>query len=185
MGVAAARQHGATLIELVATIAVLSVAVAGLILAVASVTGRSADPMLQVQASAIAQAHLEEVLLKSFCDPDYDADGDPATPLDCPSDCTAPVCGACRGFGAGTEASRDLYDDICDYDGLATAGAFDQTGAPIAGLGAYAVRIDVVDAGATLDALDGGAGQTARIDVTVSHPAMERPVQLSAYRANF
>ncbi|MCC7412156.1 MAG: type II secretion system protein [Gammaproteobacteria bacterium] len=179
------RLRGVTLIELIVSIVVLSVAITGIVLAVVSVTQRSADPMVQEQASAIAQAYLEEVMLRPFCDPDLDVDTDPATPLACPIDCTGPVCGACRGAGAGTEAARPLYDDICDYDGLATSGAFDQTGAALPGLGGYQVTVEVVDSGVSLDGLAADSGQAALINVTVSHPALDIPVTLSAYKANY
>ncbi|MGB5354159.1 MAG: type II secretion system protein, partial [Woeseia sp.] len=57
---------GATLIELLVSIVIVGVA-AGIILSlVATTTGASADPMLRHQASAIAEAYLEEILLKSF-----------------------------------------------------------------------------------------------------------------------
>ena len=179
------RARGTTLVELVVVIVVLSVAVGGLLIAVTDTTRTSANSMLIEQASAIAQAHLEEVLLASFCDPDYDADANPATPLACPADCTAPVCGSCRGGGATTEASRDLYDDVCDYAGLSTSGTFDRTGAAIAGLALYDVSIAIDDSGATLDSLTGAAGQTVSVTVTVTHPNLPHPVVMSGYRANY
>lgn len=185
MNVPAMRARGTTLVELVVVIVILSVTVGGVLLAVTDITRRSSDPLLLEQASAIAQAHLEEVLLAGFCDPDYDADASPATPLDCRADCTGPVCGSCRGSGATTEAGRALYDDVCDYDGLATSGVFDQTGTASPGLALYDVSIAVDDAGATLDTLSGAAGQSARVTVTVTHPDLPHPVVMSGYRANY
>ncbi len=181
----AGRQRGVTLIELVVSIVVAGIAVGALTLVLAVTGGRSADPMILEQASAIAQAHLAEVTLKSFCDPDYDADADPGTPLDCPADCGGPVCSACRGAGAVTEAARPLYDDVCDYDGLSSAGVFDQTGAVVPGLDLYAVTVQVLDSGVALDTLTADSGRSARIDVSVTHPALPVPVTLSAWRANF
>lgn len=181
-----AAQRGVTLIETVASIVIIAIAVSALTFLVSDATRRSADPMIQEQAGAIARAYLEEITLKRFCDPDFDNDGDPATPLDCPAQCTAPACGLCGGPGAGLqEPARALFDDVCDYDGLADSGARDQTGAALPALGAYGVAVQVRDSGVSLDALDGGAGEVVRIDVTVSHPAMPVPVALSGYRANF
>ena len=184
------KQAGATIIELVVTIVVVSIVVITLMVLTSQSIGRSVDPMLQEQASAIAQAYLEEITQKSFCDPDFDVDSDPATPLACPADCTSSVCGAtCRNgaLGSATEASRDLYDDVCDYDGLSDAGAIDQTGPPpVSGLEQYVVSVDIVDDGsASLNGLIGSAGEAARIDVTVSHPAMPDNVQMSGFRANY
>ncbi|MBI2970390.1 MAG: pilus assembly protein MshD [Gammaproteobacteria bacterium] len=181
-------QGGATLVELVVTIVVASIAVITLLVITSQATQRSVDPMIQEQASAVAQAYLEEILQKGFCDPDFDVDSDPATPLDCPAQCTGPVCqaGGCRHSGSTQEGSRDLYDDICDYDGLSDSGAIDQAGTAVAGLGQYGISVNVVDDGtATLNGLAGSNGETALIDVTVTHPAMQDDVRLSGFRANY
>ena len=188
------RQRGLTLIELVTSMTIVAVAAAGLILLMRATVGQSADPMIEQQANAIAQAYLEEASMKSFCDPDFDADADPATPLDCPVDCALSVCdpGGCRiaGQGSVNEGARALYDDVCDYDGLSDAGAVDQTGAALAGLGTYDVTVVVDDAGVTLGApglsdLDSDVGQVVRINVRVAHPSMDSDVVMSAYKANF
>jgi MSHA pilin protein MshD len=64
------RQAGFTLIELIIFIVVVGVGLAG-ILAVFNVSvASSADPMVHKQASALADSILEEILLKSYDDPD-------------------------------------------------------------------------------------------------------------------
>ena len=183
-------QRGATIIELVVTIVVVSILVVTLMVLSSQSVGRSVDPMIQEQASAVAQAYLEEITQKSFCDPDFDVDSNPATPLNCPADCTSSICGGtCRNpaLGSDIEAGRSLYDDICDYDGLNDTGAIDQTGPPpVSGLEQYSISVDIVDdATAVLNGLTGNAGQAARIDVTVSHPAMPDDVRMSGFRANY
>lgn len=108
-------QRGVTLIELLVSIVVVGVA-SGIILGLlATTTGASADPMLRHQASAIAEAYLEEILLKSFDDPD----------------------------GIDGEASRADYDDLDDYAGLLDVGARDQFGNVIAALADYTVSVNV------------------------------------------
>ncbi|MGB5246543.1 MAG: type II secretion system protein [Woeseia sp.] len=107
---------GATLIELLVSIVIVGVA-AGIILSlVATTTGASADPMLRHQASAIAEAYLEEILLKSFDDPD----------------------------GVDGEGSRAAFDDLDDYDGLVDVGARDQFGNAIPALADYTVSVSVL-----------------------------------------
>jgi MSHA pilin protein MshD len=188
------RQSGLTLIELVTSMTIVAVATAGLILLMQATAGQSADPMIEQQANAIAQAYLEEAGMRSFCDPDFDADANPATPLDCPVDCVLSACdpGGCRiaGQGSVNEGARALYDDVCDYDGLSDSGAVDQTGAALPGLGAYEVTMGVDDAGVTLGApgltdLDSDVGQVVRINVRVSHPSMDSDVVMSVYKGNF
>ena len=173
------RQCGLTLIELVASIVIVAITVFGLTLVVSGVVGRSGDPLAEQQANSLAQAYLEEVLLASFCDPDPG--------IDCPTACLTSACSVCGGPAAGfQEASRNLYDDICDYDGLTDNGATDRGGNPITGLARYSIRVDVVDSGVTLGnpPLDSDSGQVVRVDVTVAHPALDSNINLSGFRAN-
>jgi MSHA pilin protein MshD len=136
---------------------VVSIALTGTMLVVDTTTQRSSDPMLERQAISIAESYLEEILQKSYTDPD---DG---------ALCPAP------------EVSRALYDNICDYDGLDETGARDQNGGAVTGLEAYRIEI-AVDQAATLGGLS-GSSDLLRIDVSVSDP-LGRPVRLAGYRTN-
>jgi MSHA pilin protein MshD len=152
---------GVTLIELTVSIMVIAIAVSGTLLLVSTATRHSADPMVERQALAIADAYLEEILLRAFYDPDLGVGG-----------------GSCPA----AEASRPLFDNVCDYDGLDDSGARDQDGNAIAGLGAYRVRVNV-DTTATLNTLS-GASDVLRTDVRVTHPN-QIDLSLSGYRARF
>jgi len=177
------RARGVSLLELVLTIVVVGVVGGGTLLALHQVTARSADPELRSQANAVARAYLEEVLLRSFCDPDFDPDGDPSTA--CPVECTVSACSACGGTGPLLEGSRALFDDVCDYDGLADDGAVDQTGTAIPGLETFNVRVTVDDA-AELNGLEGTSGEVVLIDVEVTHAGNDNVrARLNGYRANF
>lgn len=175
-------ERGATLIELVTSIVIVSIAVFGLILAIAGVAGTSSDPLAERQGTAIAHSYLEEVLLAGFCDPNFILPGQT-----CKSQCTASACsaGACGGTGALKEASRDLYDDVCDYDGEGGAPE-DRNGIPLPGLGAYTVSVTVEDTGVSLGApaISSNAGEVLRVDVRVSHAALDSDIVLSAFKAN-
>lgn len=176
------RGRGATLIELIAAIVIIAIAVLGLTMVTSAVTGRSGDPLVEHQAAALAQAYLDEVVLTNFCDPEFLTAGQ-----SCRQQCTASACASgCGGSGALHEASRVLYDDVCDYDGLHDAGAHDRSGAPLAGLGAYEIDVAVHDTGSSLGAppLQAAAGEIVRVEVTVRHAALENDVVLSAFRAN-
>lgn len=106
-------QRGATLVELIVSIVIISIGLAGVMLVMDRTTRSSADPMIQYQAIAIAEAYLEEALLKEFTDPD--------------------------GLGGETRAT---YDDVNDYN-FTDIGARDQNGQAIAELGQYTVAIAV------------------------------------------
>jgi len=112
---AAKQQQGVTLVELLVSIVIVSIAASGVLGVLSMTTAASADPMIRHQAAAIAEAYLEEIMLKPIADPD----------------------------GVDGEAARTDYDDLDDYNGLADIGARDQFGAPIAGLGNYNVAVAV------------------------------------------
>jgi MSHA pilin protein MshD len=156
-----AGERGVTLVEMVISIAIIALVVSGTLLLVQKVALHSADPMIERQALAIAQAYLEEILLRPYWDP---------------------VLGSAGGACPAPPASRDLYDNVCDYQGVDDAGAVDQTGTAVAGLGAYRVRV-AVDTSAALGDLS-GPSDALRVDVRVTHPASVDLV-LSGFRARY
>lgn len=170
-------EDGFTLLELVLVVVILSVVGVGMLVLIHNTTKNSADPQFIQQANSIARSYLEEVLLRPFCDPDFVTNS-------CPADCTVGACGACTG----AEGGRSLFDDVCDYDGLSdTAGALDQTGSAVTGLGAFNVSVQVFDdGGADLNGLTGTTGQVVLVNINVTHDENESVnVSLSGYRTNF
>lgn len=147
------KQSGTTLIELVIAIVIISIASSAILTVFTTTVGSSADPMIRHQAVAIAEAYLEEIALRSFADPD----------------------------GVDGEASRDLYDDVDDYNGLVDAGAHDQFGNPLAGLEDYTVTV-AVTASSALPSI--ASTDLFLISVTITHAA-NIDFTVSAYRANF
>jgi MSHA pilin protein MshD len=153
-------QRGATLVELVITIVIISISVGAVIGTLSRMTAHSADPMIEAQAVAIAESYLEEIMLKSYLDP--------TTGTVCP----APVGG------------RSVYDNICDYNGLVDAGAHDQSGAAPPGLNLTAYTVSVaVNQAASLNNLS-GSGQVLRVDVRVTYGSLV-DITLSGYRTNY
>lgn len=122
------RQSGFSLIELIVFIVVVSVGIAGILMVMDVSVRSSADPMVRKQTVAAAESLLEEILLKSYDDPD-----------DTP---------------AVVEASRALYDDVSDYASYTTTGGMkDITNSAIAGLTNYNVS-SVTVAAPTLNGVD-------------------------------
>lgn len=62
----ASQCRGFTLIELIVSIVVLAIAVAGVVAALSAIAVRSANAMVSEQANSIASAYLNEVLQKPF-----------------------------------------------------------------------------------------------------------------------
>lgn len=162
------RVVGVTLVELVMYIMVVSVGVAG-ILSVMTYTARhSADPMVQQQALLVAEAYMQEILLKPFLDPD----GGTQT-------CPAP------------EANRGAFDNVCDYNGLNDAGARDQLNNAISGLEQYNVAVAVsggpgLSLGPAADLVANTASvRVLRVDVTVTHSQTPIDLILTGYRTSY
>ncbi len=153
------RLAGFSLIEVVIALVVLSVALTGTLSVMERTLRASADPMLLHQAIVIGETYLEEASLQPYIDPDLD----PVTGAVCPT----------------AEASRNLFDNVCDYNGLSDSGAEDQGGNAISGLDAYTIDV-TVDTAANLDTLS-GSGEVLRVDVRVRHPA-NIDVSISGYR---
>ena len=96
-----AGQRGVNLIELIISIVIISIACTGVLLVFAQTVRYSADPMIQTQALAIAEAYLDEILARPVTDPD--------------------------GTNAGE--TRATYDNVADYNGLSNTPPQDQSGA--------------------------------------------------------
>ena len=152
------RQSAFTLIEILVTIVVIGIAAVALLGVFTNLVRTSADPAIQQQATTIAEAYLEEILLRPFEDPQ----------------------GSESGSTEG-ETSRDQYDDVQDYNGLpANDPAANQFGTAIPELAQYRVTVTV-----GTESLNGIlANDSLRIDVVVTHPAIQ-PVTLSGFRTNY
>jgi MSHA pilin protein MshD len=164
------RRAGFTLVELVLAIAIVGVAVAAAMSVVVTLTRHSADPMTGQQAQLIAEAYLEEILLKRFYDPN-----------------TGTVCPA-------PEGTRGEYNNVCDYRNIAAQAPASQSGAAIAALAAYRVTVTVSPNPGTPTAAinlgplsnDYGAGliRVLRVDVEVTGPG-DTVARLTGYRTNY
>ncbi len=60
------RARGVSLVELIVAIVIIGVALAGVLMVFIRNTSSSADPLIWHQATAIAEAYLEEALTKNF-----------------------------------------------------------------------------------------------------------------------
>ncbi len=151
------REAAFTLIEIIVTLVVIAIAGVALVSVFTSTVRGSADPLIQQQATTIAEAYVEEILLRSFDDP--------------------------QGGESGTdegEAGRSEYDDVKDYRSLVAGPAADQLGNPIPALANYTVTVSVSN-----NAFNGiAAADALRIDVSVDHPAID-PILVSAYRTRY
>jgi len=112
------QQNGMTLVELVISIVIIGIAAAALFSAMASITARSADPMLRQQSLMLAEAYLEEILAQAYTGPSATA-----------------ACG------------RACFDDVSDYDGLNDKPPRDALDKELTQLAGYRVQVDVTAKG--------------------------------------
>ena len=149
------RQAGVNLLELIIAIVVISIATTGVLLVYAQVVRHSADPMIQQQALAVAEAYLDEILARPVTDPD--------------------------GTNAGE--TRATFDNIADYHGISDSpplnqnGSADWNGDAQPDLPGYTVTVAV----AANQNVNGVL--MAQVDVTVTYPPVVS-VTLPGYRAN-
>ena len=153
-------QKGLTLVELVIAIVVVSIAVTAVMGTMASIGGRSADPVVLLQAQAIADSYMDEISSKAFVYPD-----------------PGPIC---KAVPPGNRAD---YTAVCDYNSLPDTVVRNSAGVAIPELSAYSVAVAItVNAGAdfspaitTADAL--------KIEVTVTSP--NGPFSITGYRTRY
>ncbi len=151
------RQQGFTLIEIIVTIVVIGIAAVALLSVFTNLVRGSADPVIQQQATTIAEAYMEEIMLRAFEDPQVPETG-----------------------GAEPGESRSIYNDVQDYNSLGTTEVRDQNDNPIAALVDYDVTVTV-----TSDSLNTvPLGAAMRIDISVSHAAIGN-ILLTGYRTRY
>ena len=186
-------EHGVSLVELIVFIVIVGIAVAGVVGALSMATRASADPMIQKQALAIAEALLEEVQLQPFtyCDPDDPQAATAQSAAVGATGCTE--AGSVENLMAaettppyGPEdrlSATNPYDNVNDYNSLPTMlGITDLTGAAIPGLGGYTATVSV--ANQALAPVP--ASESLLITVTVTGPTgTNTKVVLDGYRMRY
>jgi MSHA pilin protein MshD len=111
------QQTGVTLVELILSMVIISIALTGILSVMNLTVSHSADPIVEHQAIAIAESYLEEISLQAFADP--------------------------NGTNAGE--TRATYDNVADYDGLINNGVRNQLDVSVSSLSSYNVSVAVVD----------------------------------------
>jgi MSHA pilin protein MshD len=176
------RQSGLTIIELIAFVVIVAVALVG-VLTVLNVTVKgSSDPVLRKQGLAVAEAILEEVQSQPFtwCDPD-DLNAPIAMSY---SACTSSENHVTTGINLTYEAGESRggtvpFDNVSDYNGLSTS-------ANIAGGGSapYAASVAVIPA--QLNGVgDAASASSAAVLITVTVVAGNDTIQLQGYRTRY
>ncbi|HEY0961436.1 MAG TPA: type II secretion system protein [Pseudomonadales bacterium] len=177
-------QGGFTLIEMVASIVILAIALVGVANMVSLGTGNSANTLLQTRAMALGESYLDEIMGRRFDERSAASGFDPCYGLD-PMD--PERCSAVLGPDPG-ESSRDRYDDVDDYNGFEEGdGATlleDVEGNEREGYENFHVAVAVRYAGDD-EVLGLDETDAKLITVTITTRDQEEGWEFSVYRANY
>jgi MSHA pilin protein MshD len=187
-----------TLIELILFMAIIAIALGGIITVMNLTSQRSADPVRRKQALIIAEGLLEEIELAkfSYCDP-VDPDAGDSDKVKSSADChTAPEA---WGQGGAEPVNARPYDNVNDYVAAAntlTAAFNDGSGNLVDANGnalkvsGYTAKVSI--APAALGPVDGAAGtaggasadtEVLRISVRVDYDGQS--LVLDGYRTRY
>ncbi|MBE9396833.1 type II secretion system protein [Pontibacterium sp. N1Y112] len=173
---------GFTLVELVITITVTSIALVAIIYGWSIAAKHSADVTWQARTAYIGQTYLEEILTKRF-DENSTSDGRLPCGVGVLGGDTMPACTSAANFGSDGEA-RANFDDVDDYHGLTEVplsllnNIFTGNNNPY---GNYSVAVAIAYDTTQINV----ASMVKRITVTVTPPGNLNPVVFSAYKGNY
>lgn len=173
------RQSGLTLIEVIAFIVIVSVGLTGILSVLNLTTRHSADPIVQKQSLAIAEALLTEIESKAFtwCDPDDSNAATASSVAGCAGDAPAE---------SGRVSNTAAWDQVSDYAGYAmNSGIVSPTDGVtvISGLESYSASVAISAVGTSFGLANDAVLQ---ITVTAQNAASGLPaVVLTGYRFRY
>ncbi len=166
-------QSGFTLIELVITIVVISIALAAMLGAFSSAMTHSADPMWRNKTIKLAQLYLDEILSKRF-DENSPVGGVPANATT-----------SCTSIGADVGEIRATYDDVDDFHNTTALAPVGASGSLHSSYDNYLITVEVA-----CDNADGAVNSNGtdihakRIKVSITPPGQSTMV-FYAYKGNY
>lgn len=184
------NQYGFSLVEMVVFIVIVTTAIAGVIGALAFMSGHSADPMARKQAIAIAESLMQEIqqMPFTFCDPD-DPNASTATGT---GDCTTSQA-SLTGPSPASESrysATNPFDNVADYSGFTMPGGGcagicrigDSTA--LTGLNNYSASVAIAQAGGVGTFAGMAADAVLQIVVTVNGPA-NTTIRLTGFKVRY
>lgn len=164
-----ANAKGFTLIELVISIVIVSIAMVALLNAFGVSVASNADPLLRSKSLSLAQIYLDEALSKYY-DHNTPVGGVPAV-----------VSPDCSGLGPESGESRVDYNDVDDFNGTNDKPPRKQNGV-LTDYDGYRVQVSVACVGADVGAASNN--QVKKILVTVTSPD-ETQIKIASYKGNY
>lgn len=172
-------QQGMTMIELVISIMIISVALVATVNGMMPALSHNADPLWRDKSIKLAQLYIDEVLSKKYDETSSTGGSDS---LSASSFINNPNC-ATLGPDAGE--NRNEYDDVDDYHGLSDTPPRLQSGISLSNYVGYSAAITVSCDGNTVASSGGTANDHAKkITVVISSPS-NQSMTFAVYRGNF
>jgi len=156
---------GFSLVEVIVLIVVIALAVPPIVMLLYETVSRGTDSRMQMIATSLATGLMEEILSKSFEDPQ----------------------GSSGSFGT-EEAGRANYDDVDDYDGLSVQPPRDSQGNALSDYAAFRARVTVENVSSSSPggtAVSDGSTNFKRVTITVEWNSGNSLVRLKGLSSNF
>ena len=177
---------GFTIVEMVATIVILSIAMVTITTMMTNTLSSSADTYEETRLTALARAYLDEILSRRF-DENSHPSGTPA----CDGLVGGSACTLEASFGTESgEGTRDKWDDVDDYHGLdegeggVIPDLHDAENNVRTGYEGYRVTVDVTYAGDQAP-INKELTDAKLITVTIYSPLNDTGTEFQVYKANY
>ena len=172
-----AKQTGVTLVELVISIVILSIAMVAVMNSFSFTMKHSADPLWRNKTLKLAQLYFDEILAKNY-DHSTPVGG---IPVVVSPNCTSGYLGP--DSPGGVLETRASFNDVDDYDGLADAPPVSLTGTGLdSSYDSYSISVSVECDGTAVSA--SAASQAKKVTLTITPPG-QTAVVFAAYKGNF
>ncbi len=174
----AGRHSGFTIIEVIAGIIVLAIALLGFSVAFGPQAARSVDTIYQVRATELGSSLLNEIISLSFDQANNRAGGSVRCGAVAPNACTADI-----DFGPEPGENRDDYNDVDDFDEFSATGEL-LTGTTISELYKnFTVLVTVCYAETAIAACTTSIEDYKKVQVSVTTPNGQ-VFSFTSYRGN-
>jgi len=167
------RQRGVTLVELVISIVIISIAMVAVLNSFSFSMSQSADPLWRNKSLKLAQLYLDEILAKNY---------DDATPVGGLPEVSNPDCSSLGPEGGETRAT---YNDVDDYHAPTPVVPESLTGTLDSSYDDYRVAVVVTCDGDTVGASGTVSDNHAKKITVIVTPPGQNPISFAAYKGNY
>jgi MSHA pilin protein MshD len=171
------KQSGVTLVELVISIVILSIAIVAVLNSFSYSIRHSADPLWRNKSLKLAQLYLDEILAKNY---------DQSTPVGGMPVIVEPSCVSLGpDIASGVNETRETYNDVDDYHGITNVVPSSLTGNLDSSYADYRITINVKCDGSSVGATGTTPNNHAKKITVIVTPPNEDPVSFAVYKGNF